>query len=250
MKKLLITLFIIQCSLFSVSAQGLKNIIVEKYYISDANDAAGSVGILPVGSVTYRIFAEMKQGYKFQGVYGVPDPLHELRIATSTNFFNNEDRGGFYANDIKNTYLKNNTVMLDSWLSVGAGSGANLGVLKGDDTNGAIVNGDGLLQNTDANAGIPIKTEDGLMPGTPKSITTIGLENIIGVFGDGTANGNLFYTTNGSWACLDGAVGLTADNRVLLAQITTDGVLTFELNIQIGTSSGGVERYVAKKSCW
>jgi hypothetical protein len=32
----------------------------------------------------------------------------------------------------------------------------------------------------------------------------------------------------------------------LIAQITTDGDFSFELNIQIGTPYGGVENYVAK----
>ena len=251
MKKIVLILWIaISYQLLTVNcfSQGLKNVIVEKYYISNVADTAQnpSGGTLPVGSVTYRIFAEMLPGYKFQAAYGISNPLHELRLATTTQFFNNIDRGALTANDISKTYLKNNTVMLDSWLSVGAGSAGNFGILKGDDTNGAIVNADGILQNADASAGIPVKTEDGLVAGTPQPVTKVGIDAIIGVFGDGSANGNLFSTTNGSWASLNGSVGPTADNRVLIAQITTDGVFTFELNIQIGTPKGDVENYVAK----
>ena len=56
-----------------VKAQnGLENITVEKYYVSNAADATGSIGVLPVGSVTYRIFADLLPGYKFQAAYGVP----------------------------------------------------------------------------------------------------------------------------------------------------------------------------------
>ena len=57
MKKsiILISALIFYC--FFVSAKGLEKIIVEKYYISDAKDAAAKKGgYLPVGSVTYRIF--------------------------------------------------------------------------------------------------------------------------------------------------------------------------------------------------
>ena len=37
------------------------------------------------------------------------------------------------------------------------------------------------------------------------------------------------------------------ENRILIAQITTDGVFSFELNLQIGTPDGGTENYVARK---
>ncbi|MCC7025748.1 MAG: hypothetical protein IT265_02250, partial [Saprospiraceae bacterium] len=50
-KKYLLGLVFTLLGTFSY-AQGLENIIVEKYYVSDAVDAAGSSGALPVGSVT------------------------------------------------------------------------------------------------------------------------------------------------------------------------------------------------------
>ena len=48
--------------------------------MSDANDATQNAtgGVLPVGSVTYRIYVDMLPGYKFQAAYGVPG--HEMRI--------------------------------------------------------------------------------------------------------------------------------------------------------------------------
>jgi hypothetical protein len=36
------------------------------------------------------------------------------------------------------------------------------------------------------------------------------------------------------------------NNRILIGQVTTDGELSFELNIQIGTPEGKVQRYVAR----
>jgi len=232
---------------------GLENIIVEKYYVSDANDSLASdaisvnPGTLPVGSVTYRIFADMLPGYKFQAVYGVPD--HEFRIETTTLFYNNEDRGATSPTYSK-TQAKNNTVMLDSWLTVGAACQGNFGVLKtADDGVATVVNADGVLQNNDPDAGIPISVEDGMIAGAPEQVTTVGISNEIAVFdaqNDGT-NGPVFSTWNGSLACLVGAVGPdTSTNQVLLAQITTNGLLCFELNIQIGTPTGGVQNYVAR----
>jgi hypothetical protein len=126
---------------------GLENIIVEKYYISDGNDTIANLdgGVLPVGSVTYRVYVDMLPGYKFQVCYGVP--THELRIETTTLFFNNEDRGSTSPN-FSFTNAAKNTVMLDSWLSVGAACNGYMGILKSDD------NGVGNIVNNIHSAGI------------------------------------------------------------------------------------------------
>lgn len=236
-----------------VNAQnGLEGIVVERYYKSTASDTVANPdgGRLPVGSVTYRIYADLLPGYRFQAAYGVPG--HELRIQTTTLFFNNEDRG-----DISPSYTKaqakSNTVMLDSWLSVGAACSGNFGVLKVNDTDSlaTVVNSYSpqVIQGTDPTCGISVKDQDGLVAGTPGTMTVVGLNSEIAVFGsqnDGT-NGPVFSSSNGSWACLGGSVGADSImNHVLIAQITTDGQMSFKLNIQIGTPSGGVENYVAE----
>ncbi len=264
MKKL-ITVIALLCAGFETNAQnGLENIVVETYYISDANDsiendAVGvSVGALPVGSVTYRIYADMLPGYKFQAAYGVDiSPFggapsagdHELRIQTSTLFFNNEDRGAIHPTYTK-AQAEDNTVMLDSWLSAGGGCAGNKGIMKIYDNGIAtVVNSSGVLQNSVAAIGIPLTQEDGLLIGAPEAVTDVGISTEVLMFdsqNDGT-NGPVFSTWNGSWASLNGSMGPdSADNKVLIAQITTNGVFCFELNLQIGTPSGGVENYVAQ----
>jgi hypothetical protein len=244
------SLLIIASAILSISAfgQGLENIIVEKYYISDANDATVNDvgGVLPVGSVTYRVYVDMLPDYKMQAVFGIPG--HELRIATTTLFFNNEDRGAISPTYTKNQ-AKNNTVMLDSWISVGAACAGNFGVLKSDDDGVANnTNNDGVLQNNNIDAGIPLTLQDGMVTGTPQTVTSLGIDAQLTMFdniNDGT-NGPVFSTSDGSWAALSGATGPNpATNMVLIGQFTTDGVFSFELNIQLGTPSGGVERYVA-----
>jgi hypothetical protein len=265
MKRIITLILCNTISIFIHAQGGLENVVVEKFYISNSSDTVANPdgGILPVNSVTYRIFADMLPGYKFQAAYGEdiapfggsPSPGdHELRILTSTLFFNNEDRGATTPTYTKVQSAKN-TVMLDSYLSVGAACVGNFGILKSlDDTVATVVNNyvPQVLQNADTSAGIPIKDRDGmiLVSGRlPESVTTVGISSEIAVFdnqNDGT-NGPLFSTWNGSWASLNGSVGPdTIDNKVLIAQITTDGVLSFELNIQIGTPNGGVEKYVAK----
>ena len=233
---------------YSHAQMGLEGIIVETYYISNTNDASvnDQGGILPSESITYRVYVDMLPEYKLQAIYGIPG--HEMRIQTTSLFFNNEDRGATTPTYTKNQ-AKGNTVMLDSWLSVGAACAGNFGILKSaDDGVATNVNSDGVLQNNNPAAGIPLTEQDGLILGTPQNVTTLGLDAIIGVFdnqNDGT-NGPVFSTEDGSWAALSGATGPTPEtNQVLIGQFTTDGILSFSLNIQIGTPDGGVENYVA-----
>jgi hypothetical protein len=257
MKKFILGLSLIFLAVLAHS-QGLKNVIVEKYYITNAADetaadaAAADAGLdpgaLPVGSVTYRIYADMLAGYKFQAAYGVPN--HELRIATTTSFYNNP--AGNTQPSWGKTAVKNNLLALDSWFSAGAACNANFGILKSED-NGLLPNvtvannPSGVLLNNDPAAGIPLTTQDGLIAGAIQTVTFVGLTSELDVFSDGTVSGNLFTTTNGSVASLNGSVGpALSTNKVLITQITTKGDLSFELNIQIGTPTGGVESYVAK----
>ena len=63
MKKILMALAVWLGIQGAYAQNGLENIVVEKYYVSNAADAAGSIanngGALPVGAVTYRIYADM-----------------------------------------------------------------------------------------------------------------------------------------------------------------------------------------------
>jgi hypothetical protein len=252
MKKIFLGLALL-CSAAFVNAQnGLESLIVEKYYVSNAADAAGSVGALPVGSVTYRFFVDMLPGYKFQAAYGVPGVsgvgAHTLFFNTTTSFFNNEDRGAQTPTYTK-TQAANNTVSLDSWISVGGACALNLGVLKSeDDAVANLVNANGILQNNNASAGIPLTSRDGLLSGSPGTVTTTPgqiLTELNKLDASNSASFNSFTLTDGAWSNTAGSTGPTATNRVLIAQITTDGTLTYKLNIQIGTPTGGVQRFVA-----
>ncbi len=254
MKKLIVGAALLLTGLFANAQNGLENVIVEKYYVSNAADAAGSTGVLPVGSVTYRVFVDMLPGYNFQALYGVTG--HTLLVQTSTTFFNNEDYGTTTPST-STTNVRKNSALLDSYFSVGGAANGRIAVLKTDDTDGSPGNAQGILQNTDAtftpiNIGTTTSTSafDGMIVGSPVAVTYVGINNTgngdLGVL-DGTSQvGGLFSTANGSVAALGGAVGATpATNRVLVGQFTTDGVFHFELNIQIGTPTGGTQNYVA-----
>lgn len=247
MKTSLFTLLFI-LSMGLMQGQGLENIIVERYYVSNADDSlatdaiSAAPGALPAGSVTYRIYADMAPGYNFQAGFGVT--THELRFETTTSFFNNEDRGAAQPNYSKNL-ARTNTVMIDSWLSAGSGCLNNFGVLKSDDDGVATVvnnNVPPVLQNNDTSAGIPLTVQDGLLAGTPIAVTFVPTPPP--VF-DNTQYGNLFSTRNFSWAALGGAVGPDTTNKVLIAQMTTNGIFSFKLNLQLGGPGAAVEQYVA-----
>ncbi len=245
MKKIFLGASLILLSLFGRS-QGLQKLIIEKYYVSNAADSVGSIGLLPKGSVTWRFFVKMAPGYKFQEAFG--SPTHTLSISTTTSFFNNEDRGSTSPNSISVANTIKNSVMIDSWFSVGATATGKMGVPKPQDTDGSLLLSTGILQNTDASAGTPIKTEDGMVTGSPQSVTFVGFDPTAGVFDASSQFGNNFTTTNGAWASLNGSVGADTTNTVLIGQFTTTGVLGYELNIQIGTPSGGTIQYVPRNA--
>lgn len=260
MKKISLLFSLLLLTFIARSQNGLECVEVEVYYVSDANDTnANSVGgILPIGSVTYRVYANLLQGYKFQAGFGVDSvpiggPLspgdHELRLETTTMFFNNEDRGATQPTYTK-TQARTNTVMLDTWFSAGAGCVSNYGIMKADDDGvSTVVNNfvPMVLQNNNAFAGIPLTLEDGLIAGTPEVVTFVGFTTPELDVVDNTQAGNLISTFNASWASLNGSKGAdTVDNKVLIGQFTTDGTFSFKLNIQIGTPTGGVQKYVAE----
>ncbi len=245
-KTILLGICLTFSAFFAQAQLGLESIFVERYYVADAIDAANSHPAVPVGAVTYRIYADMLPGFKVQTIFGIP--AHPMSMTTTTYFFNQEDYGAsiptFSANN-----AKKNTVMIDSWLSTGgACNGWNAVPKTEDDGLNNFVNSNvpPLLQNNAAQAGIPLTTQDGMLAGPVPPTGTLGIEQaMLDLFGDGSANGNNFYVVDGSWYCLTGAPGIIpASNKVLIAQITTDGIFHFEINIQIGTPSGGTENYV------
>lgn len=237
MKKYVI-FFILACIIIQAKSQGfgLEDIIVEKYYVSDGFDAADTDGgSLSSGSFTYRIFVDMAPGYILQSVYADAARGHDMEFRTTTEFFNNKDRGSTTANSIAYNRLPDNTVMLDTWISMGATSAGSIGVLKADDSNGALINSDGLLQNTDARAGIPVKIADGIMLAPPASVSTLGLN--LSVFDDVNAGPSL-TVADGAWYNAPGVSGFDAgSNIVLIAQITTNGILSFRFNLQLRRQS-------------
>ncbi len=233
---------------------------------SDGYDASDSLaGTVPVGSTTYRIFIDLKPNSKIIKIYG--DQYHPLIIESTQNFYNNFDRPdknfGYLIN--KNWFEDNPMLALDSWLTLGLASTNQLGILKSDDFNGSDVGGmnnlggtaaipGGLIVNADPLAGIPITTADGYIPftGTLGQWNDFGFEDSFGddttVFGP-TVIGNSFISYDALLKQNSGVGGISTDsNMVLVAQLTTTGDLSFELNLEVEITDGvntTIVQYVA-----
>lgn len=234
-----------------LNAQGLQGIVVEKYYIADAadsTDAADNFATHPlrVGSTTYRVYADLQDGYSFIQMFG--SPTHPLEFHTTTAFFNDPNYGVavYQGTSVNNT--KKNTQLIDTYLTVGGVAATKMGVLKTEDTDGTIGNNDGLIANVTTAMGLPVTGADGvdgMMPGTPINPNILGISSELDLF-DQTP-GSDFVTTNGTIAALGGVTGVTSSNMVLLGQFTTDGIFSFKLNLQLGTPQvGGSEIFVAE----
>lgn len=259
MKRLISTLFFSVLFAHFASAQ-LEKVIVEKYYVSDANDATDvDGGGVPVGSSTYRIYLDLKPGTVLKRIYG--DVNHPFSISSSEVFFNNVLDGQTFAKDfIKGRYLEN-TVALDTWLTLGQtakqGTKYYYGILKDQDTDGSFVGGvnndggsalvsSGLLINEDPSCGIPLTIADGMdtLNSVPTNWYNAGILDFLSgtdstIFGSLVPQ-NSFASTIFELSC-SGVQGTVADsNQVIIAQLTTTGELAFNINITVEELVSGV----------
>lgn len=252
MKNILVVIFTLFIA-FASAQDAIKKVIVETYYISDANDASDTTGgKLEVGSKTYRVYIQLKPGCKLISLYG--DKYNMLKISSTAPFFNNISDGVTFAKDMNVKYLANNTVALDSWITLGQTSRkaakTYFGIPKSQDTDGSIVGGinndggsadiqGGLLSNADASAGVPLTIADG-MDTLTKVVSNWVHNGFIDVISgeDSTVFGSVKpgteFVSNNAYLVNTGIVGVNADsNQILVAQLTTKGELSFELNVQV-----------------
>jgi PKD repeat protein len=236
-------------------AQGLEGIIVERFYETDAADEAnaldnGSVVPLPVGSVVYRVFVDMADGYKFSQLFGTLE--HPLSVNATAEFYNDPSYGvTVNPATISANNIRKHTALIDSWFTTGGASNGKVGVLKIEDTDGSVGNQHNVLANNPGGCyGVPINGTDAQDGMTLNSPTTYLVPNSLGVGGalealDQTA-GSSVYIDGGAIAALGGIVGPTATNRVMIAQFTVNGDITFALNVQlVNATTGAAENYVA-----
>jgi hypothetical protein len=261
MKKAIISCVLHLCILLNstILFSQIENVIVEKYYVSDANDFTDtSGGILPIGSTTYRIYIDLAPGSILKKIYG--DPSHPFEIRSSEVFFNNILDGKSFAKDLTKVSLPQNTVALDSWLTLGQVVKKQTpmtyyGVIKNQDDDGSFIGLNGLLVNNDPSCGIPLTISDGIdtMSLTPFNWFDAGVVDFSSG-NDSTIFGNLVpkkeFISSGFELRNSGVSGVNPDsNQVIIAQLTTKGDLSFKINLELEKLVNGVPtlvKYVAK----
>ncbi|MEO8069697.1 MAG: hypothetical protein ABI599_18515, partial [Flavobacteriales bacterium] len=247
-----ITKFLLGCSLafgaLSANAQGLEQIIVEPYYEASAADAAASANgsanatnDLIAGSRTYRIYADLLPGYKLETVFG--SAAHPLDLTTTTFFYNQTDRGTAFGHTNGTIRLDENTCSIDSYLTFGMAGNTKRGVLKSADTDpvGVIFpndEGSPVMENATAWMGTALTAADGMVTGTLITAQTVGTASTTAFSDNATA---AYATNNGAWTVLGGAQGEDPNgtNRILIAQVTTNGTFSFHLNMRVNLLAGG-----------
>ncbi len=248
----------------------VENVHIELYYITDEEDATDhSGGVIEPGYKTYRIFVDLAPGTLLTGIYG--DDKHPLVFSSTSPFFNHSEDGVSYGKDLSRSRYANGTVPLDTYITLGQVSrsfaqGAFFAVPKERDQDGSIVGGvnndggsdgipGGLLVNDVPDLGIPLPIADGMMIGNtlPTSWIDIGFKDLLTsedttIFGSVNAKKDFV----GSNVLLRNA-GITGvdpqANEILVAQLTTNGEIAFELNLEAVVLIDGVltaVKYVAR----
>ena len=262
MRLLLRSIPLIACALIcaQLNAQGLQGIIVEDYYTISAADATyinGGLISTPItaGTKAYRVYVDMAPGYKLNTINGSPLPQgggpspNPLDFTTTTSFWNDDNFGTEVP---PQTARLDERAAFDSYITIGVtgrsggavGCGTNIqqvGTLKTADMNGNLTLC--AVYSGFPNAGTP---EGNLPPTATVPALTYNLGNLI----DFTAlqtGGSSLVVIGDAWATLPNGTGVdpTGTNRVLIAQLTTDGQLSFHINVQLQQPTGGaLETYV------
>ncbi len=242
-------------------AQGLEGIIVEDYYTISAADATfinGGAGSYPItaGSKVYRIYVDMAPNYKLNTVNGSPLPQgggpspNPLDFTTTTTFWNDDNFGTEVP---PQTSRLDERAAFDSYITIGVtgrsggavGCGANtqqVGTLKTADTNGNLTLCS-VYSGFPAGAGTP---DGNVLPSATVPSLTYNLGGLID-FSALQADGSSLVVVGDAWATLPNGPGVdpTGTNRVLIAQLTTNGTLSFHINVQLQQPTGGaLETYV------
>jgi hypothetical protein len=176
-----------------------------------------TVGTQPAGTTTYRLYAEMAQATdKVSAVFATLG-CHPLDVSTTTTF-HNDGFGGTLGSTINAGFFGFfPTYEADSWVTIGASNTLSPGAA-----------------DVGAVATVPAA------PYAPSVGTTPGVSLVM---------------EDGAWYTLAtsaSALPTGPNNRVLLGQFTTDGELSYNINLQVfvgGDQANGREDYVNSVDC-
>jgi len=220
---------------FLPDTNALEGIIVEKYYVTGADDVAGGI---PEGAITYRVYADLKPDYKFLNYTAFSVHPISIRVSNGGEFYNNGFGTTFGANLNPAFLTIDPLVGIDSWLAAGGATDEGLGILKSLDEDDSSILADsptGYLFNEDGFCPPSLQDQDGIVNGEVPSVNSLGLDtDQLPIFGTENSSEN-FEVNDITVGVLGGTLGVGDENLVLLGQFTTiDGVLEFDINIQIG----------------
>lgn len=247
---LIISLFILGKAL---TQTGLKEVFVERYYTFSKNDFQNGnlTGVTQKGLVAYRIYVELDSGYTLQGVFG--SSTHPLNISSTKNFYNHPGIGNTHPDVIPDKSLKKNISILDSWITLGACAESFFAIPLKYQTKVlpvAIQWESGYLENTKGrDSKFSFRDAPGMVYVGSDSLPQLTLfqidEQLQGLFASTSIKE--IRVENGAWASM--GKGVTApknfNNAILIAQLTTAGKLSYELNLLIGTPEGKSIKMVA-----
>jgi len=208
----------------------LEGVIIETYYIHNTTECQTDKKTDSIsGYATYRVYIDLKPGYRLQAIYGIDN--QPLEIVTDGLFYNNVPFGSKAGIDIHVNDLSKCNVAFDTWMTLGFASENHLGVLKSEDTDGSILPYEGL------------SSSDGLM----MADTILKIKYYVKDYTFNNRPGESAYLMkDGIFAVYAGVSGLNLDNKVLIAQITTNGTWSAKFNLQVGTPDKKTIRFVAE----
>jgi len=238
---------------FGYSQNAIENLIMETYYVSDSNDATDEDGgFLPEGSVTYRVFLDLAPGVKLREIFSAPNGW---TIRSSELIWNNEDRGESLGMNIPDNRLDDNTVALDSYITMGAASELHFGIPKNMDPDGSIIGGEnndggsesiegGLLINFVPEMEVALTEADGLIEVDESLIPDFSSFILLNEVFFNETNDSVFTSLVNGLQFTEGVSGVTDENILLIAQITTLGEIEFNFNVELELANGNVVEYV------
>ena len=232
--KFTLTLLLSFCYLLIFSQNGIDSVFVEKW-------ASFSLKETHEEYITYRIYADLKKGYRLQAIYGINE--HPLIVKTSGHFYNHPEGSVLGTNLGSNTFLKTASYF-DSWLTLGSPcKGLFSSISNINETSISPKFSDRSVKKINLFFS-KIKDFETLEP----QIVIYGNENLsIALNNSSNLKINQLHLINTSIACMNGVSGLDTNNYVLLGQLSTNGKLYLELNLQLISPEGKIEKYVARK---
>lgn len=242
-----IFLIILSLAVPFLACAQLEGLFVESYYVADANDASfDSDTPIEEGSVTYRVFLKLAPGSSLLEIFG--DENHPFRVESTQAFFNH--RYGVTYGYLARRADYEDTFALDTYLTLGQVAESStkrfFGVPKPQDRDGSFVwqvyNDTDTLVNLRPNDGIDTLNlfvddfQDYNGPSSNGNDTTI--------FGSHYVES--VYASNSIILQCSGVHGVIRDsNYVMIAQLTTLGDISLQINAVIRTADGQDLRYVS-----